>query len=274
MNNKKPVLGGASSFLAGVALSKSDHIPTVIEVTLDNILPDPEQPRRHFDAASIEELADSIKTKGLLQPITVRRNPEALGQYIIVAGERRWRAHRVAGLPSIACVLTTGDPAELSLIENMQRADLNPIEEAEAIERLMTQRNYTHETVAKVLGKSRVTITERLAVLRLPVDVRERARALDLRASALKNLARMDEDSREEALAKAEAEGGLTARDSEALKSKKVQTPAKLAAKALYASIERLGQIEERLKVDEMRLLREAKAKLDEAYKTVTARKE
>lgn len=270
--SKKP-MPPKKDYLANIAFGTSDHIPRVIELSLANITPDPDQPRKFFDETELNSLASSIREKGLLQPIIVRTNPDREGAYIIVAGERRYRASTLAGLPSIGCIVTQGDPAELALIENVQRVDLNPIEEAEAIERLMQSHNYTHDAVAGILGKSRVAVTETLSILKLPANIREKMKSLDVKRSALRQLVRMDDQTQAEAVARIEAGETLTARDAEALKKKVEPTPAKLAIRALYASIERLSQILEKPKSDEWKALQSAKKALDERYKSITGLK-
>lgn len=262
------------NYLQGVSFGRSDHIPTVIEVALDNLAGDPNQPRKTFDEDELNNLAASIKDKGLLSPILVRRNADREGAYIVIAGERRLRASRLAGLPSIGCIVSAGDPAELALIENVQRVDLNPVEEAEAIERLISSHNYTHETVGKVLGKSRTTITETLSILKLPAAVLEQAKALNLRSNVIRQIVLMDEAVQKEAIALVASGEGLSVRTAKALKGvngKAAPTPARLATNAMYASIERLSQIGSKPKIDEMKALREAKKRLDDAYKTATS---
>ena len=130
----------------------------VLSLSVDWIHPDPEQPRKHFDGQALADLAQSIKTHGLLQPIIVRLpDPRKTNEFVIVAGERRWRAAKLAGLDVIdALELTKGDVAELAIIENLQRENLTPLEEAIALERLKQSHNYTLDTLASVIGKSMV----------------------------------------------------------------------------------------------------------------------
>jgi ParB family transcriptional regulator, chromosome partitioning protein len=257
-------------YLANVAFGRSDHIPRIIEIAMNNLEADPSQPRKSFDEIALSELATSIKEKGLIQPITVRHNPDREGAFIIVAGERRYRACHIAGLLSVGCIVTKGDPAEIALIENIQRVDLNPIEEAEAISKLMQAHNYTQETVAKTLGKSRVSVTETLSLLKLPAELLEKCRTSDMKKAALAEIVRMDAAGQKEAIAHIEETGTLTRLDALAIKrgEGRGMTPVKLATKAMYASIERLSQIDGKPKTDEMKMLREAKRKLDETFKT------
>lgn len=132
------------------------------------------QPRQDFDFDSLQELASSIKANGIIQPIVVR--PISEGFYEIVAGERRWRAAQIAGLTAAPCLIRHYDneqAAAVTLIENIQRRDLNPIEEAESIQRLIDEFDYAHEAVAGILGKSRAQITNMVRLLRLEEPVRK-----------------------------------------------------------------------------------------------------
>jgi ParB family chromosome partitioning protein len=133
--------------------------------------PNPAQPRKHFDDEKLEELAASIKARGLLQPIVVRRLGD---RFQIVAGERRYRAAKLAGMDRIpALVRDTDDPLELALIENLQREDLTPLEEAEALSGLIERHTYSHREVGELIGKSRPYVSNALALLRLPDRVKD-----------------------------------------------------------------------------------------------------
>jgi ParB family chromosome partitioning protein len=135
---------------------------------LDQILPGSEQPRAEFNPEHLQELAHSIKTNGLLQPITVQKHAD--GKYRIIAGERRWRAAKLAGLTEIAALVRTVDDSqrlELALIENIQREDLSPLEIAAAFERLAEEHHMSHEQIAERTGKDRSTVTNFLRLLRL-----------------------------------------------------------------------------------------------------------
>jgi ParB family chromosome partitioning protein len=144
----------------------------VASIPIEDILPDKNQPRRHFDEALIEELAASIRSKGVIQPILVRREG---AKYRIIAGERRWRASQRAGLRSVPALVkdvTERQAFELALIENVQREDLNPIEEAEAYRRLIEEFGLTQEGCAERVGKERSSIANSLRLLRLPDEVK------------------------------------------------------------------------------------------------------
>ncbi|RPH57797.1 MAG: ParB/RepB/Spo0J family partition protein [Chloroflexi bacterium] len=142
----------------------------VLSVPVEKIVPNPRQPRSHFDPATLAELAASIKEHGIIQPLLVSRDDVGTG-YILVAGERRWQAAKLAGLPEVPVVVrqtTDQQRLELALIENLQRADLNPLEEANAYRQLSDDFHLSHEEIAAKVGKSRVAVTNTMRLLRLP----------------------------------------------------------------------------------------------------------
>jgi len=143
-------------------------------VPIETVFANPDQPRRSFDQAALEELAASIKEKGIIQPLIVRPRPNHDGEYEIVAGERRWRAAQMARLHEIPVLLREFDDTEvleIAIIENIQRADLNPIDEATGYAQLMNRFGHTQEKLAEVLGKSRSYIANITRLLTLPEDV-------------------------------------------------------------------------------------------------------
>ena len=149
------------------------------EIAIDRIVPNPKQPRRTFVEADLEELTESIKTKGIIQPILVRPDPSQPEMFEIIAGERRWRAARRAGLSMVPAVVREMDDREMleiAIIENVQRADLNAVEEAEAYKALIDRFGRTQESVAQQVGKSREHVSNTLRLLSLPEDVREHVR--------------------------------------------------------------------------------------------------
>lgn len=145
-----------------------EHFENFQDIPLDQLRPNEEQPRETFDAEKLDELARSIQANGLIQPITVRREPN--GMYTIIAGERRWRAARLAGLKHIPALVRSVEQnrvLELALIENLQREDLNPVETAAAFQRLVSEHGLSHEEIAERTGKDRSTITNFLRLLKL-----------------------------------------------------------------------------------------------------------
>jgi len=155
--------------VAGTMNRRERTVLTLVPVT--SLVANPAQPRKHFDEEKLEELASSIKARGLLQPIVVRREGEG---FQIIAGERRFRAAKLAGMDRVpALVRETDDPLELALIENLQREDLTPLEEAEALSGLIDRHSYSHREVGDLIGKSRPYVSNALALLRLPDRVKE-----------------------------------------------------------------------------------------------------
>jgi len=143
----------------------------VTALSLDQIRPNPEQPRRHFDEQSLAELAASIRDRGVLQPVIVKRERD--GTYLLLAGERRYRASKMAGLPVIPALVRDDHPLEIAMIENLQREDLTPLEEALGIAALIGAQGYTHAEVADLIHKSRPHVSNTLALTRLPQAIQD-----------------------------------------------------------------------------------------------------
>jgi len=195
------------------------------EIAIDRIVPNPKQPRRTFIEAELEELAESIKLKGVIQPILVRPDPNQAEMFEIIAGERRWRAARRAGLtvmPAVVREMDDREMLEIAIIENVQRSDLNPVEEAEAYKALIDRFGRTQESVAQQVGKSREHVSNTMRLLSLPEDVREHVREGRLTAGHARALMKTSDPSRfatmvigkqlsvreTEALSKADKAGG------------------------------------------------------------------
>jgi ParB family chromosome partitioning protein len=191
----------------------------VFTCPLDKIVPQRGQPRQHFDNEKLEELAQSIREHGVLEPIVVRRRPNET-DFEIIAGERRWRAAQRAGLREVLVVVrdvSARDAYELALIENVQRADLDPIEFAEALDRLLKEHSYTQETLAQRVGKDRSTIANALRLLRLPKPVRERVVNGELSEGHARALLGAPNDEILGNLAEKVVRGRLSVRQTEAL---------------------------------------------------------
>ncbi len=155
--------------VAGNVSQRQRTVLTLVPVS--QVRPNAEQPRKHFDEEKLAELGVSIKTRGLLQPIVVRRMPDG---FELLAGERRLRAAQAAGIDRLPAVVREGDdPLEIALIENLQREDLTPLEEAEALAALVERHGYSHREIAELLGKSRPYVSNTLALTRLPETVKE-----------------------------------------------------------------------------------------------------
>jgi ParB family transcriptional regulator, chromosome partitioning protein len=196
----------------------SPDLPKIIEVDLAKLRPNPDQPRTTTDPISLEELASSIAKHGLIQPIAVARDPEETEGFIIVAGERRYRAFQHLRKETIPAIITTGDPAEIALIENIQREDLHPLDEARALTRLMQKHGYTQDEVSKVVGKARRTVGELLMLTILPQHIQEEWRTSAIPKSTLIEIARIDTAQEQLTLWEHVKHGGMTVREARATK--------------------------------------------------------
>ncbi len=171
-HKKFPALGRGLDALISTEEVKTQGASSINNVEMSKILPNPNQPRREFDPQALQELADSIRTIGLVQPITLRDMGD--GSYIIIAGERRWRASQMIGMRSIPAYIRTVDDEnmmEMALVENIQRENLNPMEIALAYQHLLEQYDMTQERLSERVGKSRSTVTNFLRLLKLPAGI-------------------------------------------------------------------------------------------------------
>ena len=184
---------------------------------VESLRPNRFQPRTDFDDAKLDELAESIRSQGVVQPIVV--TPDGGGRFTIIAGERRWRAARKAGLAEVPVAVreVAGDREllELALVENVQRSDLNPVEEAEAYRTLAASFELSQEEIAVRVGKSRSTVTNALRLLNLPQEILDELRAGRLTAGQARPLLAVKDSARQLALAREAAENRLTARELE-----------------------------------------------------------
>lgn len=242
MAKPKSGLGGRGldSLLAGsVGDSSGDRLTSV---PVRDIKPGRYQPRSQMDDEGLQELADSIKAQGVIQPVIVREH--GLSQYELIAGERRWRASQLAGLTEIPVVIKSiGDEAALAmgLIENIQRENLNPIEEAQGLKRLVDEFGLTHETVAKAVGRSRSAVSNSLRLLALPEPVQEMLflRQLEMgHARALLSLPVMEQLS----LAQKAVKNGWSVREVERRSQLAQQAPQEKKSKTVSPDIRYLNE--------------------------------
>jgi len=225
MSDKRPALGRGLSALIPEAAARPAALVAPIDrdaerstlVDLDLLAPNPQQPRTHIDESRLEELAQSIRANGVIQPLIVRR---VAGQYEIVAGERRWRAAQRAGLLKVPIVLRDvpdDQLLQLALIENIQRDDLNPIEEAHAYRRLIDEHHLSQEAIAAAVGKDRATIANYLRLLRLPAEVRGELSSGALSMGHARALVSLSDDAAQRRVAREVVAKGLSVRETEAL---------------------------------------------------------
>ena len=244
--SRKKRLGRGLDALLGEASPGSDEDQLLKKVSIDLLQRGQYQPRTRMDKSALEELSQSIQNRGMVQPIVVRSLRD--GSYEIIAGERRWRAAQLAGLGEVPVVVRDiPDEAALvtALIENIQREDLNPIEEAAGIQRLLDEFGLTHEQAAVGVGRSRSAVTNLLRLLTLGADARELLESGQIEmghARALLALSKGEQD----ALAAQIAVGGLSVRQAEALVRRKQQKPEPPKAQNLHPSAD-IRELQENL---------------------------
>jgi ParB family chromosome partitioning protein len=223
---------GLSALMADVDLPPNTNRGSDRRVPIEQVAPNLEQPRRHFSRSDLEDLTNSIKAKGVLQPIIVRPKPNSANQFEIVAGERRWRASQAAQLHEIPVIIrdySDTEMLEVAIIENVQRADLNSIEEASGYRQLMNRFGHTQEKLGEALGKSRSYIANILRLLNLPQDVQDLVAEGMLSAGHARALITSNNP---QILADQIIKDGLTVRETERLvksetQSKAAQKPSK-----------------------------------------------
>ena len=227
--NRKALGRGLGALLSSD--STIDLGPEPTEVEVDLIIPGPMQPRTDFDEGSLEGLADSIRSHGIVQPLLVRRQGE---RYELVAGERRWRAARLAGLSKVPVVIKDvpdQDLLEIALIENIQRENLNPIEEAQAYKRLIENVGLTQEALAARVGRDRSYITNYLRLLKLPEDLQQLVVEGRLSTGHARTILGLPQVDLQRRIARQVIDAGLSVRATEHLVRKAVEgTPAKTAS--------------------------------------------
>lgn len=194
-----------------------EHREDVIYLKVEEVRPNPYQPRENFDSESLEDLVASIKEKGIIQPVLVRRSPSG---YQLIAGERRLRAAKSLNFKEIPAIIkdaTNEESLELALIENIQRQNLNPIEEACAFKHLMEQFSFTQEKIAQAVGKARVSVTNTLRLLKLPTEIQEMLRKNILSFAHGKVLLEIQDSQKQISLARQVLSKGLSVKELESL---------------------------------------------------------
>ena len=213
-----PLMGAATAMLDGVSdaiVREDSRFRHSMEIGIDRVQPDPEQPRKTFDELEITMLARTMAEQGQLQPILVRRDAGNRGHWLIVAGERRWRAAMVNGWPTILAIEHTGDAEVATLVENLQRVDLAVVEEARGLQRLINGKGWSQTQAAQALGKSESEVSSTLRILSLPESLLDSLLATKNSASSryvLAELARVEDGPTRDRLIRAAKDGILTQR--------------------------------------------------------------
>jgi len=225
MNERRPALGKGLSALIPDAPAVN---PQQTEIDIDLLSPNEQQPRAQMDAAKLDELADSIRMNGIIQPIVVRRSGDG---YHIIAGERRWRAAQRAGLLKVPVVVRDIEASssdkllELALVENIQRENLNPVDEALAYQRLAEQHGLTQDQIASAVGKDRSSVANFLRLLKLPDEVRNDLAGGAISMGHARALLSLVDAVAQRQVSREVISRGLSVRDTEALVKKMVTTP-------------------------------------------------
>jgi len=225
MATKRMALGKGLGAL--IPEAETEETRALLYCGIEEIIPNRSQPRKHFDESRLQELADSIKEKGILEPLMVRRVDQG---YELVVGERRWRAAQKAGLKEVPVLvkdLADREALEISLIENIQREDLNPIEEAEAFKHLMEEFNLSQEELAQRIGKDRATIANTLRLLRLPFEIRNQVLQDHITSGHARAILSLDAKEKQKELCALIIQKGLSVREAEALAKRWAEKPKK-----------------------------------------------
>lgn len=199
---------------------KKDDLDRIIYIDINDIKPNSAQPRKFFDDDKLKELAESIKTNGVIQPLIVRKNEST---YELVAGERRWRASRIAGLRKVPCIIRDFDDKQnaiVAIIENMQRENLNPIEEAEGLRSMTEKYGFSQEQVSASLGKSRTYITNSIRLLKLPAEIQEYVSSGQMSAAHGRTVINISDKKKQKEICERIIKEGLSVRATEKLAEK------------------------------------------------------
>ena len=258
MNAKTKGLGrglGAIFEIEGSALPEKTTRSAFEEIEIDRIAPNPKHPRTHFGEQALDELAESIRTLGVIQPITVRK--EADGRYTIISGERRWRASKLAGLTSMPAYIREADEESMlamAIVENIQRQDLNAIEVALSLQRLVDECHLTQDSLGERVGKKRSTVANYLRLLKLPVEVQLAVREELISMGHARALINLESEQQQIALLKKTIKKGLSVRQvEEAVKELNSAKPRKAEADEEFPeSYSRLVEHLERLFTQEI----------------------
>ncbi len=223
---------GLEALLGPMTRDEAEHAGLLREVPVDQLRPNPYQPRREFDETALTELASSISTSGLLQPIVVREHDHG---YQLIAGERRWRAVQLLGWPTVSAIVRVADDQMLltmALVENLQRDDLNPIDEAAGYRRLMTEFAVSATDVARLVGRDRSTVANTLRLLKLPAEVQHLVQQGALSAGHGRAILSLSGPGAMKTMARRAVEHGWSVRDIESQVSRGTRRPRRTEGKS------------------------------------------
>ena len=215
---------------------------TLLYCGIEEIIPNRSQPRKHFDESKLQELAESIKEKGILEPLIVRKTDQG---YELIVGERRWRAAQKAGLKEVPVVVKEAErreALEISLIENLQREDLNPIEAAEAFKHLIEEFKISQEDLSKRIGKDRTTIANTLRLLKLPIEIRNQLLQNRITSGHARAILSLESKEKQKELCALIIKKGLSVREAEALAKRWSEKP-----KKSITAVKKKGDLETQL---------------------------
>ena len=238
MSKERKALGRGFSALLQLSQDIApQEVPSVKQIQISSIELNPWQPRNHFDQEKLEELAQSIRVKGVIQPILVRTHPKKKSTYELIAGERRLRASKLAGftkIPAVVNEFTDQDILEVALIENIQRADLNALEESLAYRNLLEQHGYTQDELAKRVGKSRSAVANMIRLLNLPKTIQDEIAKGALSPGHGRCLLSLESEEKQNSLTQEVIEKGLSVRELEQrVQAEKIEAPAKKEKKPI-----------------------------------------
>jgi len=240
MATKRMALGkGLGALLPEFGQAESK---TLLYCGIEEIIPNRSQPRKHFDESKLQELADSIKEKGILEPLIVRKTDQG---YELIVGERRWRAAQKAGLKEVPVVVKEAEgreALEISLIENLQREDLNPIEAAEAFKHLIEEFKISQEDLSKRIGKDRTTIANTLRLLKLPIEIRNQLLQNRITSGHARAILSLESKEKQKELCALIIKKGLSVREAEALAKRWSEKP-----KKSITAVKKKGDLESQL---------------------------
>ena len=219
-NNRQVSKTASAEIIKNAAASDNDNDDRILYIDINDIKPNSAQPRRFFDEDKLEELASSIRTNGVIQPLIVRQNNNG---YELVAGERRWRASRIAGLKKVPCIIRNFDEKQnaiVAIIENMQREDLNPIEEAMGLKSMTEKYGFTQEQVSASLGRSRTYIANSIRLLKLPEEIQQYVSSGKMSAAHGRTIINIPDSRKQKEIADKIIKNDLSVRATERLAAK------------------------------------------------------